>query len=133
MQRNLALLACLAYLAFPSPTEGQVPSFDVTLVTNSLDGSTVGLANAGDGSGRLFAVGQDGAIQIWDGAQVLATPFLDVSSLITPGGEQGLLGLAFHPDYATNGFFYVYYIDESPNPGDTVVARYTVSGNPNVA
>jgi len=83
-------------------------------------------------STRLFVVEQGGLIKIRDlvGNTTLATPFLDVSSIITIGGERGLLGLAFHPQYQSNGFFYVNYTNAS---GNTVVARYTVSGNPNVA
>src|SRR5690606_18544914 len=58
------------------------------------------------------------------------TPFLNISSIISSGGERGLLGLAFAPDYETSGRFYVNYTN--PN-GNTVIARYTVSENPNVA
>src|SRR5690606_19426419 len=61
---------------------------------------------------------------------VLPDPFLDLAGQVATGSEQGLLGLAFHPDYADNGFFYVHYTDTA---GDTVVERYTVSADPNVA
>ncbi|MGH7474435.1 MAG: PQQ-dependent sugar dehydrogenase, partial [Candidatus Methylomirabilales bacterium] len=57
---------------------------------------------------------------------LLPVPFLDISRLVRSGGEQGLLSVAFHPRYATNGLFYVNYTDRV---GDTVVARYTVSAN----
>ncbi len=90
----------------------------------------VDIAHAGDGSGRLFIVLQDGRIVIHDGTGVLVSPFLDVTSLVSCCGEQGLLGLAFHPDYASNGFFYVNYTDTS---GDTVIARYRVSADSDVA
>jgi glucose/arabinose dehydrogenase len=87
---------------------------------------------AGDGSGRLFIVLQAGSIVIFDGKQVLPTPFLNVSSLLLSGGERGLLGLAFHPDYVNNGYFYVYYT-RRPD-GALVIARYSVSADdPNVA
>jgi glucose/arabinose dehydrogenase len=90
------------------------------------------IADPGDGSGRLFIVQQTGEILIWDGAGLLPSPFLDVSSLIACCGEQGLLGLAFHPDYAGNGEFFIDYTRLSD--GATVVARYTVSaGDPEVA
>ena len=62
--------------------------------------------------------------------QVLATPFLDVSSQILTDGERGLLGLAFDPNFASNGFFYVDLINTS---GDTEIRRYHVSSNPNIA
>ena len=83
-----------------------------------------------DYAASLFA--QDGQIIIWDGTQVLPTPFLDIDPIVQSGGEQGLLGLAFHPDYESNGYFYVNYTDTTG--GDTVIARYRVSaGDPNVA
>src|SRR5437660_6004595 len=67
----------------------------------------LGLVHAGDGSGRLFIVEQAGRIKVFDGTVVRATPFLDVSALVSCCSERGLLGLAFHPDYRTNGVFYV--------------------------
>ena len=89
----------------------------------------VAIAHAGDA--RLFVVEKRGVIRVVqsDGT-VLPTPFLDLTGQVATGNEQGLLGLAFHPDYADNGFFYINYTDTA---GDTVVARYTVSGDPNVA
>src|SRR6267142_6533183 len=92
--------------------------------------SPLGVVHAGDGSGHLFIVEQTGRIRIHDGPQVQADPFLDVTTLITCCGERGLLGLAFHPDYATNGLFYVHYTNTA---GNTAVARYRVSADPNVA
>jgi glucose/arabinose dehydrogenase len=83
------------------------------------------------GDDRLFVVEQTGRIKIIQNGAVLSTPFLNVSSLITTSGpEQGLLGLAFHPNYAQNGWFFINYTNTQ---GDTVVARYSVSSNPNVA
>jgi glucose/arabinose dehydrogenase len=91
----------------------------------------VTVTNAGDGTSRLFIVEQTGQIRILIGGTVLPTPFLDISDLVSCCGEQGLLGLAFHPDYTTNGFFYVDYTDVA---GNTMVARYQVSeSDPNVA
>src|SRR5262245_47656873 len=92
----------------------------------------VGIVHAGDGSGRLFIVQQSGEIKIYYGGIVLPTPFLDISGLVVLGSEQGLLGLAFHPAYASNGFFYVNYT--RAGDGATVIARYTRSAtNPNIA
>ncbi|HEX9793843.1 MAG TPA: PQQ-dependent sugar dehydrogenase [Planctomycetota bacterium] len=80
---------------------------------------------------RLFVLEQNTArIRIIENDTLLGTPFLDIGSLASSGGERGLLGMAFHPDYAVNGYFYVNYTD---NSGRTKVARYTVSANPNVA
>jgi len=86
------------------------PTLQVELVpvasgfSNPLD-----IQQAGDASGRLFVVEQGGKIQIIQNGSVLGTPYLDVSSLIVSNGEEGLLGLAFHPSYSTNGCFYVNY------------------------
>lgn len=74
---------------------------------------------------RLFVVEQGGRIRIMrPSGQVLLLPFLNISDRISTGGERGLLGLAFHPDYADNGYFYVNYTNLS---GDTTISRFTVS------
>jgi glucose/arabinose dehydrogenase len=79
---------------------------------------------------RLFVVEQGGLIKVVDrNTNALIGTFLTISS-ITTGGEQGLLGLAFHPNYSNNGFFYVNVINSS---GDTEIRRYQVSSDPNVA
>jgi len=80
---------------------------------------------------RLFVVQQGGLIRIVNtNGTVNATPFLNLSTLTAASGERGLLGLAFHPNYATNGWFFVNYTNLS---GNTVIARYSVSSDPNVA
>lgn len=88
------------------------------------------IAHAGDS--RLFVVQKVGLIRIVNAnGSVNATPFLNISSLVSTVSERGLLGLAFHPNYATNGYFFINYSNTS---GDTVIARYSVnSGNPGVA
>jgi glucose/arabinose dehydrogenase len=89
------------------------------------------VTNAGDASSRLFVVEQGGRIKIVKSGVVLPTPFLDIHTRVSCCGEQGLLGLAFHPSYEKNGVFYVNYTDLN---GDTVVANYRRSTtNPNVA
>jgi glucose/arabinose dehydrogenase len=90
----------------------------------------VEITHAGDT--RLFVVQQSGQIRILNAdGTINPTNFLNVSSLISTGSERGLLGLAFHPQYATNGYFYINYTNTA---GNTVVARYTRStANPNVA
>ncbi len=82
------------------------------------------------GDSRLFIVEQAGVIRILAGDSVLPTPFLDIRSIVRSGGEQGLLGLAFHPDFPMNGRFFVHYTNTY---GDTVIAEYTVGTNPNRA
>jgi glucose/arabinose dehydrogenase len=92
----------------------------------------VGLVNAGDGSNRLFVIEQKGRIRILSDGALLPQPFLDISERIdSRGSEQGLLGLAFHPDYGAAGdgslanrAFFVNYIDKN---GDTVIARFEVA------
>ncbi|HEY9478495.1 MAG TPA: PQQ-dependent sugar dehydrogenase, partial [Gemmatimonadaceae bacterium] len=80
---------------------------------------------------RLFVVEKTGRIRIVKDGALLPTPFLDLSGAVSTGSEQGLLSMAFHPHYVTNGFFYVDYTDGN---GDTHVTRYSVSeGNPDVA
>ncbi len=92
------------------------------------------LTHAGDGSGRLFVVEQSGRIWIMQDGERLAEPFADLSSVVTPingYSEQGLLGLAFHPDYAENGRFFVGYTDRE---GTSTIAELTASAsNPNAA
>lgn len=90
----------------------------------------VEITNANDS--RLFVVQQNGIIKIIQpNGTINAADFLNISSKITFGGERGLLGLAFHPQYATNGYFFVYYNNTA---GNIVVARYSVSStNPNIA
>lgn len=79
---------------------------------------------------RLFIVEQPGRIRIVHDGQLVATPFLDLRSKISSGGERGLLSVAFHPEYAANGFLFVNYTDRQ---GNTQVERYRVSSDPNVA
>jgi glucose/arabinose dehydrogenase len=79
---------------------------------------------------RLFIVEQTGAIRIFKDGAVLPTPFLNISGEILVGGEQGLLGLAFDPDYPSNGRFVVHYSDQL---GDTHVSLFNVSSNPDSA
>lgn len=71
--------------------------------------SPVDLQNAHDGSGRLFVVEQQGTIRVVNNAALLATPFLDIHNQVDFGGEKGLLGLAFHPNYSQNRRFFVNY------------------------
>ena len=98
-------------------------------VTSGLN-DPVAITHAGDGSGRLFITEQVGRIRIYDGSRLLAAPFLNISGRVRSGGERGLLSAAFHPDYAANGEFFVNYTDRQ---GDTVVSRFRVTGDPNVA
>lgn len=113
------------------------PPVDLALVLFE-DGFTrpVAVRHAGDGSGRLFVVEHGGAIRVIENGQTLAPAFLDLSTVVdSAGNEQGLLGLAFHPDFVNTGFFYVNYTyDPGDAPDRTRIARYRVSaGDPNQA
>ncbi|HEX5012794.1 MAG TPA: PQQ-dependent sugar dehydrogenase [Candidatus Limnocylindrales bacterium] len=91
----------------------------------------LGVVNAGDGSGRIFVVEKGGRIRIVHDGRVAAEPFLDISANVSRGGEQGLLGLAFHPDFPDDPRFFVNYTDAA---GDTHIAAFTVDpANPDRA
>jgi glucose/arabinose dehydrogenase len=122
--KKITLLFCLFSLAGFSQTIG------ISVFATGLS-NPVEITNAGDS--RLFVVQKGGAIRIVNpNGTINATNFLTLpNTLVLSGGEQGLLGLAFHPDYATNGYFYVNYTRQTD--GATVIARYSVTANPNVA
>ena len=88
----------------------------------------VGLAHAGDGSGRLFVLEKVGRIRVVRDGKLEPVPFLDISDRVgSAQSERGLLGLAFHPGYVDNGFLFINYTDRQ---GSTVVARFSASDNP---
>ncbi len=102
----------------------------LSLITTGFEQPT-GVTNSGDD--RLFVLERTGVIHIVQNGQTLPTPFLDIQSQVNSADnwEQGLLGLAFHPDYANNGFFFVNYINLN---SDTHISRFKVSDtNPNLA
>lgn len=109
------------------------PPLALELVASGLDRPVFVTAPPGDAD-RLFIVEQPGRIRVVKNSSVLPTSFLDIDAQVgggTSGGdERGLLGLAFHPQYSTNGLFYVNYID---NSGNTVLERFSASGDPDVA
>ena len=123
--------ADLIYGYDPNGPQSQATAIVATRVASGLSQPLFATAPPGD-TGRLFLVEKTGQIKILDLTtnQVLATPFLDVSGQISTAGERGLLGLAFDPDYASNGFFYVDLINPA---GDAEIRRYHVSADPNVA
>ena len=93
----------------------------------------VQLTHPPDGTDRIFVVEQEGFVRVFanSDATTSSTIFLDVTALTDIKGEEGLLSLAFHPDYASNGYVYVFYSAGSPRR--SVIARYHVSANPNLA
>ena len=117
--------------ALPTPTDeptaipAAFPEADVAAWERVVGGviRPVDIVNAGDGSGRLFILQQVGVIRVLQDGQLLAEPFLDLRDRVgSAANEQGLLGIAFHPQFSRNGYFYVNYTDYS---GDTVIARFT--------
>ncbi len=97
-------------------------------VARGLDRPLYAVSPAGDQ--RLFIVEQGGVVRILRNGELLPAPFLDLSSRISSGGERGLLSIAFHPRYSSNGFLYVDYTDPG---GDTVISRFSVSADPDRA
>lgn len=133
VMRSLAALLTSMSLPLAAAAEGIAPDF--LEVASGLVRPVV-VTDAGDGSGRLFIAQQTGEILLLPAGGGVPTEFLDLSSLVDCCGERGLLGLAFHPDYATNGELFVHYTrNEGPPTGlETVLARYLVSaGDPDVA
>lgn len=110
----------------PSPSFPNPANAEWGPIVNDLN-NPVGLVNAGDGSGRLFVLEQEGLIRIVEAGELLPAPFLDIRDRVgRSANEQGLLGLAFHPHYSENGYLYVNYTDLN---GDTVIARFSVSSD----
>ncbi len=103
--------------------QGQ-PTLQYVQVHSGLS-NPVDISNAGDGSNRLFIVEKVGRIKIIENGNVLATPFLNITSLVNSStNERGLLGLEFHPNYESNGYFFVNYTNLS---GTTTISRFNIS------
>lgn len=129
MKTNLLLLI-IGWLMAPGSGRAQPPYLTtVPYITAGLV-KPVEITHAGDN--RLFIVEQDGRIRIVENDTLKATPFLDINPrVLSSGNEQGLLGLAFDPEYAQNGYFFVNYTN---NSGHTVISRFSVDpANPNLA
>lgn len=125
-------LSVVALAATGRSSLAQGPSIELRPVATGLS-NPVYVTHAGDGSGRLFVVEQAGVIRIVRDGRILATPFLDIQDRVTAGGEMGLLSVAFHPRYASNGRFFVNFTTER-GTRRTVIAEYRVSArDPNVA
>ena len=133
----LVVLACNNKAPITSTVSAtSTAAFPATISLSKVSGGfnrPVTITNAGDGSGRLFVVEQAGSIRIIQNGAVLAAPFLNISSLVkSTGSEQGLLGLAFPPDFATRRSFYVNFTNRVA-VGNTVIARFNLSQDPNLA
>ncbi|WP_229429147.1 sorbosone dehydrogenase family protein [Massilia sp. ST3] len=116
-------------------TAGATVAYGSATLTLALSTVAANLANptwlaAPPGDARLFVLERAGRVRIIQNGAVLATPFLDISARVLTAGEGGLLSLAFDPQFARNGYFYLYYTDPQRN---IVVERFTASSNPNLA
>ncbi len=130
MTKTKTLLALLILLPFSLFAQY---NFEVAFPNLNFS-SALDLQNAGDGSNRLFVVERNGIIKVFQNQTNVNTTklFLDITDRVTAGGETGLLGLVFHPNFENNGYFYVNYT--APNPLHTVISRFQVSAsNPDSA
>jgi glucose/arabinose dehydrogenase len=128
----LASMVCTTPKDDPPDVSAQNTSNDVRLgveqVASGLDQPVYLTAPVSDP--RLFIVEQPGRIRVVENGRLLDKPFLDIVNKVRSGGEQGLLSVAFHPQYRSNGFLFVNHTDKN---GDTRIERYTVSTDRNVA
>ncbi len=132
---GMLLLGTLAGLACGGEDSNAPPSEVLTLATvvTGLDNPVYMTAAPGDHT-RLFVVEQAGRIRIVKNGILLPDPFLDITDRTTRGDEQGLLGLAFDPAYATTGRFFVYYTTTGGGAaGHSVISRFSVSGDPDLS
>jgi len=126
----VTLVANLAW--WPATALGQNeewPRLALVPVVDGIDQPTH-IANAGDGTGRLFLVEQPGTVRLLKDGALLDVAFLDIRDRVQAGGEQGLLSIAFPPDFASSQRFYVYYTDLG---GDLVISRFLVTEDPDSA
>ena len=123
----MRVMTVLLALAFCAPLRAAV---QLAPLVDGLS-SPVFVTHAGDGSNRLFIVEQGGVVRVAQPGSGTSSVFLDIRAKVTAGGEQGLLGLAFHPSHAQNGRFFVYYTRSGD--GAIVIAEYRVSANRDVA
>jgi glucose/arabinose dehydrogenase len=121
-------LSLAAFPFFHHQLFSQPPTINFQSVITGLS-APIDIVNADDGSNRLFIVQQGGIIKVWNGTTT--SDFIDLSSIISTGGERGLLSMAFHPNFngTSNRYFFVYYTNTS---GNIEVSRYqTTAGNSN--
>lgn len=126
MARFRHVLVATVLLLSPAAAKAGI---DLEAVVTGFDRPTA-IASPGDGTGRLFVAEQAGRVRLIVDGALVARPFLDFSSRVFSAGGNGLLGLAFHPEFAQNGYFFVHYVSLEQR---STVARFQVSGNPNRA
>ncbi|RPJ62412.1 MAG: hypothetical protein EHM24_25920, partial [Acidobacteria bacterium] len=128
MRRSLLILA-VALVVCLTPGGAQAPSLRARVYASGFQNPVAFVQDPTDRAVQ-FVLEQSGVIRAVRGGTVLEANFLDLTASVLAGGERGLLGLAFAPDYAASGRFYVNFTNQQ---GHTVVARFRRSGNPVVA
>ncbi len=134
VKRNTVVLLLIAAVPFFFNAKANAQPVPVLIFNPVVSGglsSPVDVVNAGDGTNRLFVVQQGGQVKIISNGVLQPGNFLDIPDSIAGGGERGLLSMAFHPSFASNRYFFVYYTNTA---GDIRLTRFqTLAGNPNVA
>jgi glucose/arabinose dehydrogenase len=125
----IALAGALACSDKDAGPTSPPPPFTLQFIAGGFT-SPVFMTQPPDDDSRMFVVQQSGEVMVFRNGTTLPTPFLDITGLLSTGEESGLLSMAFHPDYASNGRFYVCYTGAD---GAVTVARYHVSANPDIA
>ncbi|NNE44899.1 MAG: T9SS type A sorting domain-containing protein [Gemmatimonadetes bacterium] len=125
---TLAILTAGAATALAPPCTAQITA---ERIATGLTAPVYATHAPGDAS-RMFILEQPGVVRLMKDKSLQTAPFLDITSIVNGGGEQGLLGLAFHPQYQSNGYFYVYFIMGS-GAGNSVIRRYSVTSDPDSA
>jgi glucose/arabinose dehydrogenase/streptogramin lyase len=130
-KQYFAISICLMGLAFRTEAQVDWPLLSFSpVLTNTFSAPTC-IVHAGDGSGRIFVVEQNGFVRIIRSNNVLSVPFLNITNRVLRGTEQGLLGLAFPAGFSNTGHFYVDYT-RKPD-GATVISRFLVTTNQDLA
>ena len=115
--------------SFESLTDPRTVRVAFTRIASGLS-SPVAIAASPDGTGRIFVAEQGGRVRLITSAGLVSTPYVDITNRVSSGGERGLLGIAFHPSFRTNGYFYLSYTDAE---GDLRVSRFAANPARNAA
>ncbi len=131
----ICFLALFVVACDSDPPNGPNPPGQPVSLVNAFPNlsfdSPVFFGHSNDGTNRIFVVEQRGVIRVFpnDSTTSTAEVFLDIDGRVTSGGEMGLLGLAFHPNYSGNGYFYVNYTTTQNGPRRTVISRFSAQSN----
>ena len=127
LSRSLTMAGAVSALVVVSSagwaTDPRTVRIGLTRVASGLR-SPVAIATSPDGTGRVFVAEQGGRVRLVTSAGLAAAPYVDITSRVSSGGERGLLGIAFHPSFRTNGYFFLSYTDAE---GDLRVSRFAAN------